>query len=155
MFQAEDLGMAKMTWVSHELILLLLLSHFSRVRLCATPQTAAHQAPPSLGFSRKEHWSGLPSPSPELILEYLNAHHLTHEHLEKTINTFASPHSLHSEYKEYNALWSLTTGFLFSYDSLPLFNPNKTSISPQSLKLFHSHLQNSWSDIISFLIFSI
>ena len=32
----------------------LLLSHFSRVRLCATPQTAAHQAPPSLGFSRQE-----------------------------------------------------------------------------------------------------
>ena len=34
------------------------------VRLCATPQTAAHQAPPSLGFSRQEHWSGLPFPSP-------------------------------------------------------------------------------------------
>ena len=40
-------------------LLLLLLSRFSRVRLCATPQTAAHQAPPSLGFSRQEHWSGL------------------------------------------------------------------------------------------------
>ena len=40
------------------LLLLLLLSHFSRVRLCATPQTAAHQASPSLGFSRQEHWSG-------------------------------------------------------------------------------------------------
>ena len=45
-------------------LLLLLLSHFSRVRLCATPETAAHQAPPSLGFSRQEHWSGLPFPSP-------------------------------------------------------------------------------------------
>ena len=44
--------------------LLLLLSCFSRVRLCATPQTAAPQAPPSLGFSRQEHWSGLPFPSP-------------------------------------------------------------------------------------------
>ena len=44
--------------------LLLLLSHFSRVRLCETPQAAAHQAPPSLGFSRQEHWSGLPFPSP-------------------------------------------------------------------------------------------
>ena len=41
-----------------------MLSHFSRVRLCATPQTAAHQAPSSLGFSRQEHWSGLPFPSP-------------------------------------------------------------------------------------------
>ena len=41
-----------------------MLSHFSRFWLCATPQTAAHQAPPSLGFSRQEHWSGLPFPSP-------------------------------------------------------------------------------------------
>ena len=47
-----------------EMLLLLLLSRFSRVRLCATPQTAAHQAPLSLGFSRQEHWSGLPFPSP-------------------------------------------------------------------------------------------
>ena len=36
----------------------------SHVRLCATPWTVAHQAPPSLGFSRQEHWSGLPFPSP-------------------------------------------------------------------------------------------
>ena len=41
-----------------------LLSRFSRVRLCVTPETAAHQALPSLGFSRQEHWSGLPFPSP-------------------------------------------------------------------------------------------
>ena len=39
--------------------MLLLLSRFSRVRLCATPEMAAHQAPPSLGFSSQEHWSGL------------------------------------------------------------------------------------------------
>ena len=45
-------------------MLLLLLSCFSRVRLCATPETAAHQAPSSLGFSRQQHWSGLPFPSP-------------------------------------------------------------------------------------------
>ena len=45
-------------------MLLLLLSRFSPVRLCATLETAAHQAPPSLGFSRQEHWSGLPFPSP-------------------------------------------------------------------------------------------
>ena len=44
--------------------LLLLLSRFSHVRLCMTALTAAHQAPPSLGFSRQKHWSGLPFPSP-------------------------------------------------------------------------------------------
>ena len=44
--------------------MLLLLSRFSRVQLCVTQWTAAHQAPPSLGCSRQEHWSGLPFPSP-------------------------------------------------------------------------------------------
>ena len=44
--------------------LLLLLNRFSHVWLCATPETAAHQAPRSLGFSRQEHWSGLPFPCP-------------------------------------------------------------------------------------------
>ena len=44
--------------------LLLLLSHFSRVRLCATPWMAAHQAPLSMGFARQEYWSGVPLPSP-------------------------------------------------------------------------------------------
>ena len=40
-----------------------LLSH---VRHFATPWTAAHQAPPSMGFSRQEYWSGLPLPSPSI-----------------------------------------------------------------------------------------
>ena len=43
---------------------MLLLSHFSRVWLCATPWTAAYKAPPSMGFSRQEYWSGVPLPSP-------------------------------------------------------------------------------------------
>ena len=45
-------------------LLLLPPSRFSRVRLCATPWTAAYQASLSMGFSRQEHWSGLPFPSP-------------------------------------------------------------------------------------------
>ena len=40
----------------------------SRVRLLATPWTAAYQAPPSMGFSRQEYWSGLPLPSPKDML---------------------------------------------------------------------------------------
>ena len=36
----------------------------SRVRLLAAPWTAAYQAPPSVGFSRQEYWSGVPLPSP-------------------------------------------------------------------------------------------
>ena len=38
----------------------------SRVQLFTTPWTAAYQAPPSMGFSRQEYWSGVPLPSPEL-----------------------------------------------------------------------------------------
>ena len=52
--------------VCFHVLLLLLLCHFSRVQLCATPEMTAHQAPPSLGFSRQEHWSWLP-------LDVLNA----------------------------------------------------------------------------------
>ena len=37
----------------------------SHVQLFATPWTVAYQAPPSMGFSRQECWSGLPFPSPE------------------------------------------------------------------------------------------
>ena len=102
--------------VTVELLLLLLLSRLSRVRLCATPEmaalqaphpwdspgkntgvgchfllqcmkvksesevaqscptlatpwTAAYQAPPPMGFSRQEHWSGVPSPSPTVELD--------------------------------------------------------------------------------------
>ena len=39
---------------------------FSSVRLLATPWTAAYQAPPCMGFSRQEYWSGVPLPSPSL-----------------------------------------------------------------------------------------
>ena len=44
----------------------------SRVRLFATPWTAAHQAPLSMGFSRQEYWSWWPLPSPLLNLDNLN-----------------------------------------------------------------------------------
>ena len=43
----------------------------SRFRLFTTPWTAAHQAPPSMGFSKKEYWSGVPFPSPMLESEKL------------------------------------------------------------------------------------
>ena len=59
-----DLPRTEKCATAEEMQLLLLPSRFSRVQLCATPQTAAHQAPPSLGFSRQERWSGLPFPSP-------------------------------------------------------------------------------------------
>jgi len=50
--------------------MLLLPNHFSRVCLCATLWTAAHQASLSTGFSRQEYWSGLPFPSPGCTIVY-------------------------------------------------------------------------------------
>ena len=49
---------------NNTLTLTLTLKSLSRVRLFATPWTVIHQAPPSMEFSRQEHWSGLPFPSP-------------------------------------------------------------------------------------------
>ena len=43
---------------------------FSRVRLLATPWTAAHQVPPSMRFSRQEYWSRVPSPFPIRVYKY-------------------------------------------------------------------------------------
>ena len=52
----------------------------SRVRLLATSWTAAYQAPPSMGFSRQEYWSGVPLPSP-------------YKHLRVQINSYLpNPH---------------------------------------------------------------
>ena len=46
------------------------VTSLSPVRLLTTPRTAAHQAPPSMGFSRQKYWSGVPSPSPWYIYIY-------------------------------------------------------------------------------------
>ena len=60
-----DIKKTNIVWSRYRrFLLLLLLSRFSRVRLCVTPETVAHQAPLSLGISRREYWSGLPFPSP-------------------------------------------------------------------------------------------
>ena len=56
-----------------------MLSRFSRVQLCVTPWAVAHQAPPSVGFSRQEYWDVLPCPSPG---------HLPHPGTEPTSLTF-------------------------------------------------------------------
>ena len=54
--------------IAFKVLLLLLLSRFSRVWLCVTLWIAAHLAPLSMGFSRQEHWSELPFPSPFKVL---------------------------------------------------------------------------------------
>ena len=80
---------------------LLLLSHFSGARLCATPQTAAHQAPPSLGFSRQEHWSGyighyralnrIPCAIQQVLASYLLYVYCCHCLVDKLCPTLCNP----------------------------------------------------------------
>ena len=65
-FQAREpsrvpLPSLRLVYLESEKVKVKLLSH---VRIFATPWTVAHQAPPSMGFSRQEYWSGLPFPSP-------------------------------------------------------------------------------------------
>ena len=69
LFKLETDMFLEISFFKH--MLLLLLSRFSRVQLCATPETAAHQAPLSTGFSRQEYWSGLPFPSP---IQHIDKH---------------------------------------------------------------------------------
>ena len=63
-FFTVQLSHPYMTTCTKLLLLLLLLSRFSRVRLHATPRWQTTRLTPSLGFSRQEHWSGFPLPSP-------------------------------------------------------------------------------------------
>ena len=70
-FQARVLEWGAIAFSGH-FMLLLLLRHLSRVWLLATPWTSAYQAPPSMGFSRQEYWSGVPLPSPILCIVVYN-----------------------------------------------------------------------------------
>ena len=62
---------ASATWEALQVTLKGKGKLLSRVQLFATPWTAAHQAPPSMGLSRQEYWSGVPSSSPMNESTYL------------------------------------------------------------------------------------
>ena len=76
-------------------MVMVMVKSLSRVRLFATPWTVAYQAPPSIGFSRQEYWSGLPFSSPrdlpkpgiKLQSPTLEVDTLTSEPPEKPLNT--------------------------------------------------------------------
>ena len=97
-------------------LLLLLLSHFSRVQLCVTPEMES----PSLGFSRQEHWSGLPFPSPMHESEKwkVKGKSLSHVPILATPWTAAyqTPPSMGFARQEY---WSRVPSPALQEDSLP------------------------------------
>ena len=106
---------------------LLLLIRFSRVRIWATPETAAHQAPLSLGFSRREPWSGLPFPSSRgALVEYSPWGHIESDRLSDW--TVSSPRvsTLAIMLQSWVNPWLTTTlNFLFLFIVVKSYN-NKT-----------------------------
>ena len=112
----------------------------SRVRPSATPWTAAHQAPLSMGFSRQEYWSGVPLPSPSIYHSYsvkpfkasfrfrmkqsVNTCHLFswgndwhNKDLVKTAQDYSR--SLQKRQKRWFCLY-LFSGFCFVFNFLPI-----------------------------------
>ena len=83
----------------------------SRVWLLATPWTAAHQAPPSMGFSRQEYWSGVPWPSlPDMLsrlniwelINVINRNRKSYYHISWVIKAFSkiqSPFTIKTQIK--------------------------------------------------------
>ena len=66
----------------------------SRVRLFTTPWTAAYQAPPSMGFSRQEYWSGVPLPSP------INTITWPEENIWVSSNEIDEPRAYYTEWRK-------------------------------------------------------
>ena len=150
------------------ILLLLLLSHFSCVWLCATPQTEAHQAPPSLGFSRQKHWSRLPFPSPMQEKWKVKVKSLSHAWLVATPWTIShqAPPSMGFSGQEYWSglplpspcillvgmyictLWMIVERFLRKLKIEPQHDPATLflDIYPKEWKL--SYLRNSCSPLL-------
>ena len=78
----------------------------SHVRLLATPWTAAYQAPPSMGFSRQEYWSGVPLPSPTKVFSKI----LNNKCMNDWKYSFNSTHHANAVHMSRKETWSLFTG---------------------------------------------
>ena len=100
------------------MLLLLLLSCFSHVQLCSTPETAAHQAPLSLGFSRQEHWSGL-------------------------LISFSNAWKWKVKVKSFSRLWLLSTPWTAAYQAPPSVGFARqeywSGLPLPSLKMWHKY----------------
>ena len=127
----------------------------SRVRLFATPWTVAYQAPPSMGFSRQEYWSGLPFPSPGDLPNlgikpgspalHSDAFNLwaTREAQEQGSNPGPCPGRWilnHWTTREFPTIFNFIHGLLHNYDSVS----ESCSVVSYSLQLTHG-LFSSWN----------
>ena len=113
----------------------------SRVRLLATSWIAAHQAPPAMGFSRQEYWSGVPLPSPRIhrrTVQNCTKLHDTDNH--DGVITHLEPDILECEVKW--ALESITMNKASGGDGIPveLFQ----ILKDDAVKVLHSICQQIW-----------
>ena len=85
------------------------VSSLSRVRLFVTPWTAAYQAPPSMGFSRQEYWSGVPLPSPMYcpLYSYYYCIVIHNEIIIQLIITVTHGYAFDMNLQAIDLLWSL------------------------------------------------
>ena len=95
----------------------------SRVGLLVTPWTAAHQAPPSMGFSRQEDWSGVPLPSP---IAFSSTHNC-----QQNIKSFLGKDK------------SYTSKTFFFYTQWLLLHLKLPDTAKHSTKLFKTNTKNS------------
>ena len=114
----------------HFLLQCVKVKSLSRVRLLATPWTAAHQASPSMGFSRQEHWSGLPFPSPMRESEVTQSCPTLHDPMDCSLQGS----SVHGIFQARVPEWG-ATAFSVTDLSLAYFNRSATEAAscPQPL----------------------
>ena len=108
---------------------------FIRVWLLATPWTAAHQSPPSMGFSRQEYWSGVPSPSPNLCL-YWGVIHIPYYSSIKMYNSMAFGTFTGLSSYHHSGLWKCR--IFTSPQKETLYSLTVTLLSPVPQLLVHT-----------------
>ena len=97
----------------------------SRIWLFETPWTAAYQAPPPMGFSRQEYWSGVPLPSPRITLRMrqkghiLKPHHTEPDLVHLRICNFINSSSVNFVA---DGLWTTWGNILHTFSWFFLFN---------------------------------
>ena len=124
----------------------------SRVRLLATPWTGAHQAPPSMGFSRQEYWSGVPLPSPMTNLDTIkkHKHHFANKGPYSQSYGFSSSHVQMRELNEKEGWlpknWCFWTVVLEKTLESPLESKEIQPVNPKKKSTLIIHWKYWWSN---------